>query len=393
MQRPTISPTMRLDAIVLTNFLGLGIVIAAVPRYLHGELGATRFQTGLATTIYFVAALLCRPFVGNLADRIGRRPLVVIAPLAASVFCLAYIKVHSVEGVAALRFLAGGFASFFFTSVALAVTDIVPAEHRTAALGRQSVMTYTGFTIGPLIADRLLDYGWTWVWVVPALLHVLTTLLALTLGETHQPAPRQPRLAGAPRNTLLDLRVLRPSAGVFIANFTFSTVVAFLPEFSEIMNIARPGALFATYAIAVLLIRALTSRIADRLGPAKFMVPSMIVGIVGLVGLSQARTPWQAFIAVAIVGCGIGALFPAAVSSALSRSEPENRGKALGTALSLGDIGQASAGPLVGLVSSQLGFRWIYGIPAMLACVALWVVATMPEVRGSSPGLVPLADG
>ena len=52
----------------------------------------------------------------------------------------------------------------------------------------------------------------------------------------------------------------------------------------------------------------------------------------------------------------------------------------MGTALAVGDLGQASAGPLVGYISTQLGFRWVYGIPSLMAVVAVAVVATMPNV-------------
>ena len=75
-----------------------------------------------------------------------------------------------------------------------------------------------------------------------------------------------------------DRRVVRPAAGIFVANFTFSAIVAFLPEYSERNGISRPGALFATYAIAVLLVRALTGGYADRVGPARFTVGTMSFG-------------------------------------------------------------------------------------------------------------------
>jgi MFS family permease len=361
---------------VFGNFLALGIILAAVPRYLHVQLHATRFATGLATTIYFVAALIVRPFIGAAVDRVGRRPFLIVPPLFTAGITLLYLTAKSVVAIAVLRFVGGAFAAVFFTSLILAATDLAPPERRTQALGRQSVLTYTGFIMGPIIMDRLLDHGWRVVWLVPAAMHVFVSLTALTVPET--------RSADAPVSTArpgFDRRVLRPAMGVLAANFGFSAIVAFNAEYSERMGIRRPGTFFAIYALSVLLVRAITGRTADRIGPAKFIVPSLSAGAVALVGLALATEPWQAYVAVGVVGASLGATFPAATATSLTRVGSGDRGRAMGTVLALGDIGQAGAGPLIGYLSSLWGFRWVYLIPALVCVVAISAVISMPELR------------
>ncbi len=370
----------RFDVVVLCNFLALGVIVAAVPRYLHSVLHVDRFHTGVATTSYFVAALLVRPFIGAAVDGMGRRPFLVVPPALIGVLTLAYTRVHSVPGITLLRFVAGGLAALFFTSVALAVTDLVPDHERTRALGRQSVMTYTGFIIGPILVDRLLEVGWTAVWLTAAALHVLTSAIALTLPETASPDATTSARPG------FDRRVVRPAFAIMAANFSFGALVTFNPEYSERAGIAHPGRLFAVYALAVVAVRSRTGPIADRIGPARFTVPVLTLGSVGLVGLAFANAPWQSFVAIAVVGASIGSAFPSATAAALQRAGEGDRGKAMGTALAMGDIGQASAGPLVGYLSTQWGFRWVYLLPALLALVAAAVLATMPEVKGAKLG-------
>ncbi len=193
-----------------------------------------------------------------------------------------------------------------------------------------------------------------------AALHAVTGLLALGLAETHRPS------GGAPARFGFDIRVLRPGTAILAANFTFSTIVAFLPEYAEIMGIGSPGALFAVYAVSVMVVRSLSGSYADRIGPDRYLVPALGVGVVGLVVLALAQSPAMSFVGVAIVGFGAGSTFPAGTAAALARAGSGDRGKAMGTTLALGDIGQASAGPLVGLLSTSLGFRWVYGIPAIV---------------------------
>ncbi len=365
----------RFDVVVLCNFLALGVIVGAVPRYLHSELKADRFHTGIATTSYFVAALIVRPFIGAAVDRVGRRPFLVAPPAIIGVLTLGYTRVHTVVGITALRFVAGGLAALFFTSVALAVTDLVPEGERTRALGRQSVMTYTGFIIGPIVVDRLLDLGWTAVWLTAAGLHVGTALFALTLPETSRPRTQAPAKPG------FDKRVVKPAVAIMAANFSFGALVTFNPEYAERMGIQHPGRLFAVYAISVVAVRSWTGPIADRVGPARFTIPVLALGSLGLLALASANAPWQSFVAIAVVGASIGSAFPAATAASLQRAGGGDRGKAMGTALAMGDIGQASAGPLVGYLSTQWGFGWVYGLPALLALVAVLTLLTMPETR------------
>lgn len=373
------APARRLDAIVLANFLALGMIVAAVPRYLHSELGASRFHTGLATTIYFVAALAVRPVIGGLVDRMGRRPFILVPPFVLAVLTVGYEAAGSVPFVAVLRLAAGGVSALFFTSIALAVTDRAPPQHRAAALGRQSVMTYTGFTVGPLLADRLIQVGWTPTWLAAAALHLVSGIAALGLDETHRPTGGDPARFG------FDRRVLRPGVAFLAANFAFASIVAFLPEYSERVGIGSPGALFATYAMAVVIVRAVSGGLADRIGPDRYLVPALSVGTLGLVLLATTPAPLLAFVGVAVVGLGAGSTFPAATASALSKAGDGDRGKAMGTTLALGDIGQATAGPLVGWLSTVLGFGWVYGTPAIVVGTAVLVVLSSPGLRRRRP--------
>jgi MFS family permease len=369
----------KLDLIVLGNFLALGIVLAAVPRYLRGPLQASRFATGFGTTIYFVSALMMRPFIGAAVDRAGRRPFLIVPPLFTAGITLLYLTAKSVVAVAALRFVGGAVASVFFTALILAATDLAPPERRTQALGRQSVLTYTGFIVGAVVADRLLDHGWRLVWMIPAGMHIGVALIALTVPET--------RDSNAPRSTAkpgFDRRVLQPAMGVLAANFGFAAIVTFNPEYSERMGISRPGTMFATYAVSVLLVRAATGRVADKVGPARFIMPALVAGSAALIALAFARQPWQAYAAIAVVGASLGATFPSATAAALMRTGNGDRGKAMGTTLALGDVGQAAAGPLVGYLSTQWGFRWVYVIPAAVCMLAVAAVASMPEARGAA---------
>ena len=115
-----------LDVAVASNFLAIGILLSAVPRYVKEELGGSSAAVGTATTIFFAAALLTRPVVGRAMDRIGRRPFLTWPLLVMAVLAIGMEAAHAVWAVVLVRLLQGAFGSTFYTACAVVSTDIAP---------------------------------------------------------------------------------------------------------------------------------------------------------------------------------------------------------------------------------------------------------------------------
>jgi MFS family permease len=166
------------------------------------------------------------------------------------------------------------------------------------------------------------------------------------------------------------------------ASFLFAAVVAFHPEYAEHIGIARPGTLFATYAGAVLIMRRFVGEIADRVGPLRVAIPGMAVAAAGSGVLAMSNSPLVSYIAMAFTGLGAGVTFPALTADSVRRVPDSERGSAMGSFMAFGDVGQASAGPLVGIASAAFGFRWVYGIPALaVACGCLILISDVARRR------------
>jgi MFS family permease len=364
-----------LDIAVACNFLAIGIMLAAVPRYVREELGGSRTAVGTAATIFFAAALLTRPFIGRLMDRVGRRPfliwpLLVMAPLA-----LSMNVAHTVWAVIVIRFLQGVFGSSFYTACAVVATDLAPADQRASALARLSLMIYLGFAFGPFIGEFLFDRGTQWPWLAAVVLHLLGLIVATRLPETLI------RVGGGevPHPTLRRMRrvVLRPGVAQMCAGLGYACVVAFLPSYSRSIGIGSSGALFFTYACSALVVRVVSGRLADHFGYVAVAIPGMAVFAGGLFLMAIAWNTWVPFPAIVMVGIGFGAVFPALTAVAVARAPDEQRGAVLGVFLSFNDLGNAIAGPAVGAIADAAGFRWGYGVPAIVAAAGVLVTLSL----------------
>lgn len=364
-----------LDVAVASNFLAIGIMLSAVPRYVKEELGGSSAAVGTATTIFFAAALLTRPLVGRAMDRIGRRLFLVWPLLVMALLALAMELAHAVPAVIAVRLLQGAFGSTFYTACAVVATDLAPAEQRASAVARLSLMIYLGFAFGPFIGEFLFDRGSQWPWVAAAVLHLGALVAARNLPETL----RERSGAELPRPSMRQLQrvVLRPGAAQLCAGLGYSCVVAFLPSYSREIGIGSSGALFFTYACSALVVRVFSGRLADRFGYVAVAVPGMAVFALGHLLMATAWAEWVPFPAIAMTGIGFGAVFPALTALAVARAPDEQRGQVLGVFLSFNDLGNAVAGPAVGAIADAAGFRWGYGTPAIVAAIGVLIAVSL----------------
>lgn len=373
-----------LDAAVAANFLAIGIFLAAVPRYVREELGRSSAEVGLATTIFFAAALVTRPIVGRAMDRIGRRPFLIRPLVAMAVLALAFEVSHAVWAVVVVRVLQGAFGSTFYTACAVVATDLAPAEQRASAVARLSLMIYLGFAFGPFLGEFLFDRGVAWPWLVAAGLHLVAFVAASRLPETRPEALAGPVTTATPSAGTLRRVVLRPGLAQLCAGLGYSCVVAFLPAYSREIGLGSSGPLFFTYAVAALLVRLVTGKLADRYGFVQVAVPGMMLFALGHLLMAVAWSTWVPFPAVAMMGIGFGAVFPALTALAVERAPNEQRGAVLGVFLSFNDLGNAIAGPAVGAIADAAGFRWGYGTPAIVATVGVLLALSLRRPRPRS---------
>ncbi len=366
-----------LDASVAFNFLAIGILLASVPRYVKEELGGSSAAVGTATTIFFAAALLTRPIVGRVMDRIGRRPFLVWPLLAMALLAVGLEFANAVWAVILVRLLQGAFGSTYYTACAVVATDMAPPVQRASAVARLSLMIYLGFAFGPFIGEFLFDRGTHWPWLAAAALHGVALLASTRLPETL--GERSGLQAPRPSMRQLQRVVLRPGVAQLCAGLGYSCVVAFLPSYSREVGIGSSGALFFTYACSALLVRVFSGRLADRFGYVAVAIPGLAVFALGHLLMAVAWATWVPFVAIAMLGIGFGAVFPALTALAVARAPDEHRGQVLGVFLSFNDLGNAIAGPAVGSIADAAGFRWSYGVPAIVATCGLIVAISLRE--------------
>ncbi len=173
--------------------LGFNFVLPFIPYYIQ-ELGVTDRQqvalwAGLATSLMSLGFAIMAPIWGMLADRYGRKQMVMRATFAGAILMVLMAFVTNVQQLVLLRILHGVFTGTIAAATTL-VVSVVPKEYSGVAFGSLQTAVYLGTSLGPLlggIAADSLGYRSSF-WVTGALLLFSGILVTLLVREDFHPA-------------------------------------------------------------------------------------------------------------------------------------------------------------------------------------------------------------
>jgi MFS family permease len=212
--------------------LGFGIAVPYMTLYLTGPVGITATQTGVMMLVWTVVSLAGQPIGGVLADRIGRRPLMIGGLAGAGVSAAGLALVSSFWQVIAVTFAWGTFNSIFEPAAGAYVADVVEPGLRTEAFGLWHVMANAGFAVGPPVGALVI---WLTSMRTTYLFAGLAILGYLAIAFRTLPESRPESVANEPParfgEALRDRLLLILAIGTAIATFSYAFFEEALPVF------------------------------------------------------------------------------------------------------------------------------------------------------------------
>ena len=368
----------------LGYFLADGVLIPAVPRYVEGPLGGGEVAVGVSVGAFSVTALLLRPWAGRLADRRGRRPLMLIGTAVFALSVLGYLVATSVPRMIVLRLLSGIGEAFFFTGAASAIVDMAPEERRGEALSFFSLALYVGIGVGPLLGELALGPGRLDLedarpaWLLAAAFAAAATVLVLFVRETVAP-----QRSDAEKPRLINPAALMPGLAILASVSAMSGYIAFVPLYSREVGLDSSSFVFLLYSGIVVLIRSFGARIPDVLGPVRCARIAMAISGAGLVVTALWATPVGLLIGTAIGAVGGALAFPALMSLAVGAAPSSERGSAVGTFTAFVDLAFGVGPATLGAAAEYGGYRaaFLVGGGVAFAGLALLLARYRGEER------------
>jgi len=163
------------------------------------ELGAGVEVLGISAMAYALTSTLAAPFMGALADRFGRRPLVLVSlAVYAAAFC-GYLLAQSAAAFIVIRGMAGVFTAGLIPAVTGLAADLAPSDRQAQWIGFMNAGGSIGWIAGPIAGGMIYDrWGYSAALIVSIIMAIITLLVALLyVPESHLASAVS--LAGAER--------------------------------------------------------------------------------------------------------------------------------------------------------------------------------------------------
>ncbi len=393
-----VSPTWRTSlyatcAAQAAAMVAFGFVLPFLPLYLkqlHVEPErAVVLWAGALTTSTAVALAIASPIWGAIADRRGRKLMVLRAMLIGG--CVVGLMGFSqdVWQFLALRILQGVFTGTVAASTALVATS-VPRDRVAYSMGLLQTSVFVGIAGGPILGGLIAEaVGIRGTFIVAGLLLVAAgTVVWLFVHEHFDPIRDQRRptffqalRAGISSPSLMPLLVV-----LFLIQVSTGIVFPILPLFVEhLASSGEPVKLYAGLAFGVTAVFAALSalsysRIVDRSGYRRVLAFACFGAAILFAPQAFARNIGQLLLLRAALGIFTGALVPT-TNAIIALVTPRSiRGSAYGISSSATALGTA-AGPLVGsALAATLGLPSIFLATAVVfAVVGSWVAVLVRE--------------
>ncbi|CAI0875876.1 multidrug efflux MFS transporter [Serratia proteamaculans] len=379
-------------------FTGLAMsqILPFLPLYIE-QLGVSGHQSlsiwsGLVFSGTFLVSALVSPLWGSLADRKGRKLMLLRASLGMAVVIALQGMVTNVYQLFALRALMGLTSGYIPNAMAL-VASQVPRDKSGWALGTLSTGPVTGVIVGPLLGGLMADHlGLRVVFFVTAVLMFVSFLITLFLiKERHIEVKKADRLSGKavfqslPYPTLI-VTLFISTLMIQLANSSISPILTlFIKDLSgDSGNLAFiSGMIAAVPGIAALISAPRLGKLGDRIGTARILLAALVLTTVLFAIMAWVETPLQLGILRFLLGFADGALMPAVQTLLLKYSSDQVTGRIFGYNQSFMYLGNV-VGPLIGSgVSALMGFRWVFAVTAVLVLInCLQVRSQFNKVKG-----------
>ena len=173
----------------LVASFGFSLVFPFLTIYLTTVIGASATESGLVLGLYSIASIGSNAAGGWLADRIGRKAVMVGSITLTSLIVAAMGQVHDLVGIGALTLGLGLVDPAFVPAARAAVADVVPPERRQRAYGLLGVAASIGWIGGPAIGAGLSTLGYPILFSISgAILLGYTAILLAAFRETRPQA-------------------------------------------------------------------------------------------------------------------------------------------------------------------------------------------------------------
>ncbi len=372
----------------VTSMVAFGMALPFLPLYVQrlgvaDEASAARWAGAMSTAGMLVMAIVA-PVWGDLADRYGRKPMVVRACFGGGLIVGAMSFVRTPLELLGLRTVQGAFSGTVAATRTL-VVSVVPTSQLGFSLGLLQTAVFVGNSLGPLVGGVVADAaGYEATFLVTAALLGVAGLVVLGFVREQFTPPVRGGRDGARHGWRDALMLLRDTPGlgaVIVTLFFVSTAqnamgpvlplfVKHLVDDAHAPVASLAGLVIGIAAVTSALAAAGAGRLGDRWGHGRLMAACAIAGGVTYLPQAFVTGPYELMAWRAVLGLFTGGLMPGTMALVALQTPARHRGWVFGLTTTATALGGA-VGPIAGAAAATtLGLRATFVVTGTILTIA-----------------------
>ncbi len=373
------NPLVLIYGTALLSVMGVASILPVLPA-MGKVFGLSPSSLGVLVVSFTLPGIVMAPIGGVLADRLGRKAVLVPCLCLFALGGLAAALSDSLTALLFWRAIQGCGAACLGVLYNIIIADICRSDQeRLRIMGFAATALSLGAAVYPAVGGLLGEWGWRF----PLLLSLLALPLAgIALGTTIPPLDQRHGMQAYARNAVGVVR--HPcTLGHFLVTLCafgvlYGPMITYFPLLADSHFGASPsriGSIFALASVGTAAASCLLGRLARRCSPRVMVVAGAV-----LFGLSMLLMPvvggwgnvWFCVIPVLLYGLGQGLAYPTVMSSLSTLAPPEGRGIVMAVNGTVLRLAQTASPPLCGVLFAVGGFSGVYLLGTGMAATMLW---------------------
>ena len=368
----------------------ISLVVPFMPIFVEQlgiESDQVAFYAGLAISVSAVSAALISPIWGILADKYGRKPMMIRAGLAMTITMGGLAFVPNIYWLIFLRLLNGVFTGFVPNATAL-IASQVPKDKSGYALGTLSTGVVAGTLTGPFVGGLVAEiFGIRNVFLlIGGFLFLAALLTIFFIKEDFQPIaqekaiPTKELLGSIKHSHLLISLFLTTFVIQFSAQSIGPILALYVRDLGQTENLLFvSGLIVSSMGFSSMMSAGVMGKLGDKVGNHRLLVAAQIYSVIFYLLCAHATSPIQLGLYRFLFGLGTGALIPG-INALLSKMTPKSGISRIFAFNQVFFYLGGVIGPMAGsAVAGYLGYHAVFYATA--ACVAFSCLCNIVQFR------------
>ncbi len=354
---------------VCATYTGIGMVAPVRVLYAQAH-GASLFIIGAMGSSYLISNFIFQYPGGWLADRWGRKPMMILSLALQAIISATYLVVSDPVLFILVRVGEGAVAAVFLPSSRAIITDAIPAEKRGEAFGIYSAFFNAGFLLGPALGGIIASTGYATAFYGAVIFRLVAIVIVITMIRVPAKSreSRQEKSAPLPLGELFAPALLAAYIMEF-ANYLFIGFdISLTPLWMhDHLNapVAMIGIAYMAWSVTSIITSPFGGRMADRRRRSTLILVFGLAQVPFYVYYGLASAAIMVVIVFALHGIAYSLMQPAIDAHLASASRPDARARTQGLYTGFGTFGGfvgASVSSLLYAVNYRLPLLTIAGV-------------------------------